>query len=311
MTQSITLVCDQNHPTDPLTQGLDLDLCVVCFRRVRSLATQTEVVPPSSRQITYFYCRDHTDHYWKWPCLTVLPATPLFPPEYPSPAQVACWTTSSGVARGLLGPGQCDPAPTPPGTVSPRLGPSPTPEAGPAEAAAQPGPRLLRLPITWTLQMAHVSHSTSQLHMATAFHFLEREHFCHRPTLDPALPEWGQGTGFLTVFHVGHSGGAEPATETLGRGRRAAMAAQWGVRTGHSAAPQATGRRGGLGPWGARDWLARPSDVTVRRHQRLPGVLVPGTRVPNARPAQRGEGPRADPARGRHVSCLCLQGYRF
>ena len=65
---------------------------------------------------------------------------------------------------------------------------APTPEAGPAEAAAQPGPRVLRLPITWTLQMAHVSHSTSQLHMATAFHFL-RENILSPPDLDPALPE--------------------------------------------------------------------------------------------------------------------------
>ena len=66
---------------------------------------------------------------------------------------------------------------------------APTPDAGPAEAAAQPGPRVLRLPITWTLQMAHVSHSTSQLHMATAFHFL-RENILSPPDLDPALPEW-------------------------------------------------------------------------------------------------------------------------
>lgn len=71
-----------------------------------------------------------------------------------------------------------------------------------------------------------------------------------------------------------------------------------GPSDGPQRRPQATGRRGGLGPGGARDWLARPSDVTVRRQQRLPGVLVPGTPVPNARPAQRGEGPRADPCAG-------------
>lgn len=43
--------------------------------------------------------------------------------------------------------------------------------------------------ITWTLQMAHVSHSTSQLHIATAFHFL-RENILSPPALEPALPEW-------------------------------------------------------------------------------------------------------------------------
>lgn len=42
--------------------------------------------------------------------------------------------------------------------------------------------------ITWTLQMAQVSHSTSQLHMATAFHFL-RENILSPPDLEPALPE--------------------------------------------------------------------------------------------------------------------------
>ena len=28
-------------------------------------------------------------------------------------------------------------------------------------------------PMTWTLQIAHVSHATSQLHIATAFHFFK------------------------------------------------------------------------------------------------------------------------------------------
>lgn len=65
---------------------------------------------------------------------------------------------------------------------------------------------------------------------------LEREHFVTARLGSCAPRVRGQGTGFLTVFHVGHSGGAEPATETLGRGRRAAMAAQWGRPTGHSAA---------------------------------------------------------------------------
>ena len=53
-----------------------------------------------------------------------------------------------------------------------------------------------------------------------------------------------------------------------------------GAAYGPQRRPQAAGRRGGLGRGRARDWLARPSDVTTRRHQRLPVVLVPGTRVP-------------------------------
>ena len=67
---------------------------------------------------------------------------------------------------------------------------------------------------------------------------LEREHFVAARLGSCAPRVRGQGAGFLTVFHVGHSGGAEPATETLGRGRRAAMAAPWGCPTGHSAASQ-------------------------------------------------------------------------
>lgn len=51
-----------------------------------------------------------------------------------------------------------------------------------------------------------------------------------------------QGAGFLSVFHVGHGGAAEPTAETLAWGRREARAALPGRRTGHSAArrPQAT-----------------------------------------------------------------------
>lgn len=49
---------------------------------------------------------------------------------------------------------------------------------------------------------------------------LEREHFVTARLGSCAPRVRGQGTGFLTVFHVGHSGGAEPATETLGRGDR-------------------------------------------------------------------------------------------
>lgn len=64
-------------------------------------------------------------------------------------------------------------------------------------ASRPPAPRsrlrLHRLPITWTLQMAQVSHSTSQLHMATAFHFL-RENILSPPDLGPALPECEERT---------------------------------------------------------------------------------------------------------------------
>lgn len=74
----------------------------------------------------------------------------------------------------------------------------------------------------------------------------------------------GQGAGLLAVFHVGHDYGAEPAAETLARGRHAAMAALPGRPTGHSAArrPPATAV---LTTEVARDWLARGSDVTIRQ----------------------------------------------
>jgi len=50
--------------------------------------------------------------------------------------------------------------------------------------------------ITWTLQMAHVSHSTSQLHMATAFHFFSVN------ILGPASLAWSAplDSPFSTTF---------------------------------------------------------------------------------------------------------------
>lgn len=48
----------------------------------------------------------------------------------------------------------------------------------------------LRLPMTCTRQMAQVSHSTSQLHMATAFHFFSENILSAPPALAPEEPEW-------------------------------------------------------------------------------------------------------------------------
>lgn len=47
--------------------------------------------------------------------------------------------------------------------------------------------------MTCTRQMAQVSHSTSQLHMATAFHFFSENILSGAPALEPAEPgcEWG------------------------------------------------------------------------------------------------------------------------
>ena len=43
------------------------------------------------------------------------------------------------------------------------------------------------LPMTWTLQMAHVSHSTSQDHIATAFHFFNVNNFSSFDFSSPLL----------------------------------------------------------------------------------------------------------------------------
>lgn len=61
---------------------------------------------------------------------------------------------------------------------------------GPAPRPWRPG---RRLPMTCTRQMAQVSHSTSQLHMATAFHFFSENILSGAPALEPAEPgsEWG------------------------------------------------------------------------------------------------------------------------
>lgn len=45
--------------------------------------------------------------------------------------------------------------------------------------------------MTCTRQMAHVSHSTSQLHMATAFHFFSENILSAPPALEPEEPACG------------------------------------------------------------------------------------------------------------------------
>ena len=141
------------------------------------------------------------------------------------------------MARGLPGPGQGDPALTPPGTVSRRLGPS-SPYARSRAGGGRSTAGASRAALTHHLDPADGARIA--LHVpAPHGHrvpLLEGEHFVAARLGSCAPRVRGQGAGFLTVFHVGHSGGAEPATETLGRGRRAAMAAPWGRPTGHSAA---------------------------------------------------------------------------
>lgn len=147
--------------------------------------------------------------------------------------------------------------------VSLRASTGSRPGVRPAEAVARPGPRVQRLPITWTLQMAHVSHSTSQLHMATAFHFL-RENILSPPDLEPALPEWedrAQGSSPSSTSAIAAARGRRRRRWL--RGKRAAMVASRDRLTGHSAAcrPPATAVPS---TGAARDWLARERDVTLR-----------------------------------------------
>lgn len=91
--------------------------------------------------------------------------------------------------------------------------------ASPAQqAASQPRLRVQRLPITWTLQMAQVSHSTSQLHMATAFHFL-RENILSPPDLEPALPECADRTQVSSPSSTSAMAAAQNAGAERRRGR--------------------------------------------------------------------------------------------
>lgn len=110
-----------------------------------------------------------------------------------------------------------------------RLGPAQHSPARPAQQAAPPSwLRLHRLPITWTLQMAQVSHSTSQLHMATAFHFL-RENILSPPDLEPALPECEERTQGSSPSSTSAMAAAQNGDADVGRG---------GGRYGGSAGPQ-------------------------------------------------------------------------
>lgn len=73
-----------------------------------------------------------------------------------------------------------------------RCGRAPPPRGGDGGHGG-PGPAGWRLPMTCTRQMAQVSHSTSQLHMATAFHFFSENILSGPPALEAEEPgcEWG------------------------------------------------------------------------------------------------------------------------
>lgn len=106
--------------------------------------------------------------------------------------------------------------PPPAGTVSVgRAQPSPAKPA--QQAAPRSRLRLHRLPITWTLQMAQVSHSTSQLHMATAFHFL-RENILSPPDLEPVLPECEERTQGSSPSSTSAMAAAQNGDADVGRG---------------------------------------------------------------------------------------------
>lgn len=130
----------------------------------------------------------------------------------------------------------------------------------PARPAQQAAPRtrfrVHRLPITWTLQMAQVSHSTSQLHMATAFHFLS-ENILSPPDLEPALPECEERTQGSSPSSTSAMAAAQNGDADVGRG-----GGRYGGSAGSQHKPQdllqARSRAGG---GGGADWLARIGDV--------------------------------------------------
>ena len=65
--------------------------------------------------------------------------------------------------------------------------------------------------------MAQVSHSTSQLHMATAFHFL-RENILSPPDLEPALPECEERTQGSSPSSTSAMAAAQNGDADAGRG---------------------------------------------------------------------------------------------
>lgn len=132
--------------------------------------------------------------------------------------------------------------------------------AGPAGRARSPGlaaapaPRAgLSLPITWTLQMAQVSHSTSQLHMATAFHFL-RENILSAPDLELAPPESEDETQSSSPSSAPAMAAAQNGDADVGGG-----AERYGGSGGPKRRPQQRLRADEAAPpgVGGADWLVR------------------------------------------------------
>lgn len=121
----------------------------------------------------------------------------------------------------------------PPAGITPHGRPGPVLAGGALPAAPGSVPRALRLPITWTLQMAQVSHSTSQLHMATAFHFL-RENILSAPDLEPAVPECEDNTHGSSPSSTSAMAAAQNGDADVGRG---------GGRYGGSVGPKRVPRR--------------------------------------------------------------------
>lgn len=119
-----------------------------------------------------------------------------------------CWAAHTASAPPVT-PTTCRNHPEPGGQAQ-------TSPAGPAQQAASQL-RVQRLPITWTLQMAQVSHSTSQLHMATAFHFL-RENILSPPDLEPALPECEDRTQGSSPSSTSAMAAAQNGDADVGRG---------------------------------------------------------------------------------------------
>lgn len=130
----------------------------------------------------------------------------------------------------------------------------------PARPAQRSRLRVHRLPITWTLQMAQVSHSTSQLHMATAFHFL-RENILSPPDLEPALPECEERTQGSSPSSTSAMAAAQNGDADVGR-RGGEVWWLSRVTTQATEPPQGTVAQPEPGD---ADWLARASDVMRRR----------------------------------------------
>lgn len=104
--------------------------------------------------------------------------------------------------------------------------------------------------------MAQVSHSTSQLHMATAFHFL-RENILSPPDLEPALPECEERTQGSSPSSTSAMAAAQNGDADVGR-RGGEVWWLSRVTTQATEPPQGTVAQPEPGD---ADWLARASDV--------------------------------------------------